>query len=147
MRSPSKFCFLKAAIFAGALSGCAAHDVAFTGEVRSHIKHIVIVVQENRSFDNLFQGYPGADSAASGYAHDGTRVALVPVSLRAAYDLSNGFRDFERSFDHGKMDGWDLRFTTARTGAVIPLNAAQYPQYAYVPHTESAPYFGSFQFG
>lgn len=141
MLFPSKFRFLKAAIFASAFFGCAPHDAAFTGEARSHIKHIVIVVQENRSFDNLFQGYPGADSAVSGYAHDGARVALVPVSLRAGYDLSNGFRDFERSFDHGKMDGWDLRFTTARAGAVIPLNAAQYPQYAYVPHTESAPYF------
>jgi phospholipase C len=30
------------------------------------ITHIVYIVQENRSFDNLFQGYPGADSVASG---------------------------------------------------------------------------------
>ena len=27
------------------------------------IKHIVIIVQENRTFDNLFNGYPGADTA------------------------------------------------------------------------------------
>ena len=30
------------------------------------IKHVVIIFQENRSFDNLFQGYPGADTASKG---------------------------------------------------------------------------------
>lgn len=30
------------------------------------VSHIVVIVQENRSFDNLFYGYPGADSATSG---------------------------------------------------------------------------------
>ena len=29
------------------------------------IKHIVWIVQENRSFDNLFQGYPGADTVST----------------------------------------------------------------------------------
>ena len=28
------------------------------------ITHIVYIVQENRSFDNLFQGYPGADTVS-----------------------------------------------------------------------------------
>ncbi|HEY1428410.1 MAG TPA: alkaline phosphatase family protein, partial [Candidatus Tumulicola sp.] len=31
------------------------------------ISHVVIVVQENRSFDNLFATFPGADGATSGY--------------------------------------------------------------------------------
>ncbi len=143
MRFRSSILAVQAAIVTivtGALAGC-TNDGMFTAAARSHIKHVVIIVQENRSFDNLFQGYPGADSAAFGYAHDGTKVTLVPVSLRARYDLSNGFKDFERSYDHGKMDGWDLRFITARSGAVIPLNAAQYPQFSYVPHDESRPYF------
>ncbi len=30
------------------------------------ITHIVYIVQENRSFDNLFRGYPGADTVSSG---------------------------------------------------------------------------------
>ncbi|MBV8067093.1 MAG: hypothetical protein JO113_03870, partial [Candidatus Eremiobacteraeota bacterium] len=34
---------------------------------RRKIKHIVIVVQENRSFNDLFYGYPGATTAAYGY--------------------------------------------------------------------------------
>ena len=32
----------------------------------SPIQHIVIIMQENRSFDNLFNGFPGADTVHSG---------------------------------------------------------------------------------
>ncbi len=32
----------------------------------SPIQHIVVIMQENRSFDNLFNGFPGADTAQSG---------------------------------------------------------------------------------
>lgn len=31
------------------------------------IQHIVMIVQENRSVDNLFATFPGADGATSGY--------------------------------------------------------------------------------
>src|SRR6202011_2909830 len=51
------------------------------------IEHVVIVIQENRSFDNLFQGYPGADTASSGITSTGQTVALRPVSLRAPSDI------------------------------------------------------------
>jgi phospholipase C len=30
------------------------------------IEHVVYIVQENRSFNNLFQGYPGAYTVPSG---------------------------------------------------------------------------------
>jgi phospholipase C len=33
-----------------------------TATAGGKIKHIVYIVQEGRSFDNLFQGYPGADT-------------------------------------------------------------------------------------
>ncbi|MFY9720538.1 MAG: hypothetical protein WAK16_12935, partial [Candidatus Cybelea sp.] len=33
----------------------------------SKIQHIVIIVQENRSFNNLFYGFPGAHTATFGY--------------------------------------------------------------------------------
>ena len=32
----------------------------------SYIKHVVIVVQENRTFDNIFAGFPGTDRPACG---------------------------------------------------------------------------------
>lgn len=118
--------------------GCSGSP-RFAAEARAHISHVVIIVQENRSFDNLFQGYPGADTAAFGIAHDGTRVQLEPVSLTVAYDMSNGFRDFQTSYDNGKMDGWDLR--RVLNVKAVPLIASQYPQFAYIPHAEVAPYF------
>ena len=45
------------------------------------IEHVVYIVQENRSFDNMFQGYPGADTVSSGKNSKGQTIALQPVSL------------------------------------------------------------------
>jgi phospholipase C len=123
------------------VSACAPlSEALFRAEASAKIKHVVIIVQENRSFDNLFHGFKGSDWVAYGLAHDGTRVTLQPVPLTVGYDLSNGFRDFIASYDHGRMDGWDLR-RIAPVSAEAPLNVAQYPQYAYVPQYETHEYF------
>ena len=101
------------------------------------ISHIIIIVQENRSFDNLFHGYPGADTAIVGRTHGGKIVRLRPVSLRVPYDISNGVADFTQSFDGGRMDGFDQRL-------IVPARAAKrygpYAEYGYVPRSEIAPY-------
>lgn len=55
------------------------------------------MVQENRSFDNLFHGFPGADTVDIGYAHNGSRVALQPALLTVGNDLDNGVA--ERCYD------------------------------------------------
>lgn len=106
----------------------------------SKIHHIVIIIQENRSFDNLFHGFPGADTADYGLSHEGKRVPLRPILLTAPYDISNGFQDFEHSYDNGKMDGWDLRSTTlSRLRKRENVRALQ-PEYGYVPAAEIRPY-------
>ncbi len=58
-----------------------AHGYAATSP-GSYLKHIVVIVQENRSFENMFAGWPGADAPTYGYLHTGKRVALevVPIS-------------------------------------------------------------------
>ena len=38
------------------------HAAAVERGIHTRLKHLVIIVQENRSFDNLFAGWPGADS-------------------------------------------------------------------------------------
>jgi phospholipase C len=130
---------LLAPVLAALVLGGCSHEATFTRDARSHVKHVIVIIQENRSFDNLFQGYPAADTRSYGFAHDGTRVDLVPVSLAVGYDVANGFQDFIKSYDNGKMDGWDLRRVIPVKG--VPLYAAQYPDYAYVPHAESRLYF------
>jgi phospholipase C len=48
------------------------------------IKHIVFVIQENRTLDNIFGGpnaFPGADAAKSGKTSDGTTIALHKIDL------------------------------------------------------------------
>src|SRR5215469_15097944 len=51
------------------------------------IQHVVIIVQENRSFDNLFNGFPGASTAQTGKLSDGQTVELGTIGLDKGYDL------------------------------------------------------------
>jgi phospholipase C len=99
----------------------------------SPIQHVVIVMQENRSFDNLFQGYPGADTQAYGYDQHGVKIDLKPVSLAASYGLNHFSKDFFNATDGGKMDGFDREYVTGKHPA--------HPAYGYVPHDETVPYF------
>ncbi len=72
----------------------------------SPIKHVVIVIQENRSFDNLFARYPGADGATQGTMSTGQVVPLVKGNL-VEYDVAHVHATFLREYDDGKMDGFD----------------------------------------
>jgi phospholipase C len=105
------------------------------------ITHVVYIVQENRSFDNLFQGYPGADTVASGKDSHGKTIDLHPVSLATRYDIDHSAQAmFEACNGTGKLPGTDCRmdgFNNEDYGPGGPRN----PQYVYVPHKESAPYF------
>ena len=73
------------------------------------IQHVIVVVQESRSFDNLFAGYPNADAPTKGLASTGKYVPLKPITLEndscnATYLTGR----FDLVYDGGKMDGWNL---------------------------------------
>ncbi len=53
------------------------------------ITHVVYVIQENRSFDNLFQGYPNADTVSQGMNSQGQTIQLQPESLAAHYQIDH----------------------------------------------------------
>ena len=110
------------------------------GSGAGKIFHVVIIYQENRSFDNLFQGYPHADTVSSGKNSKGQTIQLQPVSLATQYVLDHSMRAMIREC-HGtgklpgtgcRMDGFNL---DSRWGG--PPN----PEYVYVPHSDSKPYF------
>ena len=75
------------------------------------IQHIVFVVQENRSVDNLFNGFPGADTVRVGRRHDGSAVALHEVGLDEPTDVDHARDSFLNAYDHGRADGFDLNGT------------------------------------
>jgi phospholipase C len=79
-------------------------------QVRGHqyIKHVIIVIQENRSFDNLFATYPGADGATTGQIKTGEVIPLVETNLESPLVLNNSHLAFLVDYDGGKMDGFNL---------------------------------------
>lgn len=124
---------LYGAIFlaATALTGCGSGGIAPDTEALlpernavppSPIKHIVIIMQENRSFDDLFNGFPGADTAQTGIYH-GKVVPLQPVSLGDPRDLAHSHTEWWKDWDYGKLDGFDSS------------------GYAYVPQSDVSAYW------
>jgi phospholipase C len=104
----------------------------------SPIKHIVIIVQENRTVDNLFNGFPGADTVRSGLDSNGNVVTLQPRGLAAAYDPYHGHSYFLTEYHKGLMNGFD------REAVRVPKNAPSPPAnvvYAYVPQAQVQPYW------
>ncbi|MGC1381307.1 MAG: alkaline phosphatase family protein [Candidatus Baltobacteraceae bacterium] len=114
-----------------------------TGTGAGKITHVVYIVQENRSFDNLFQGYPGADTVSEGKISNGRTVKLKPAGLAAFYVIDHS-ADAMFAACHGtgklpgtdcRMDGFNKEFHSGGPTGV------KYPEYVYVPHNESKPYF------
>ncbi len=73
----------------------------------SKIQHVIVVIQENRTFDNLFNGFPGADTVTHGLNHRGKRVDLQPEGFEWQFDPSHSHGSLVAEYDHGKMDGFD----------------------------------------
>jgi phospholipase C len=92
------------------------------------IQHVVFIVQENRSFDNLFEGYPGADTSATGYTSTGKQIALTQTPFEAGGSHGHFLADFLAAWNNGQMNGFDLE-------------GGKLTNYAYVPQSETQPYW------
>ena len=68
------------------------------------IKHVVIIIKENRSFDNYFGTFPGANGATYGMAGS-KRIPLGHAKLVSA-DQDHGWVASLEAMDNGKMDGF-----------------------------------------
>jgi phospholipase C len=81
-----------------------ARHASFGNPVGTYIKHVVVIIQENRSFENFFAGYPGADAPTFGYA-DGKKIALRPTSFDGP-DLPHDWQSSIAGWNNGKMNGF-----------------------------------------
>src|SRR5436309_12672455 len=73
------------------------------------IKHVIFIVKENRSFDQYFGLFPGANGTTVGMTRDGQRPLTQGIPERLQHDLLHNYETALSSWDRGKMDGfaWD----------------------------------------
>jgi phospholipase C len=104
------------------------------------VQHVVIIFQENRTTDNLFNGLPGADTAKSGYNSAGAQVTLQSLSMTSRVDVDHSHASFNTAFDGGRMDGFNLERSDCHAGQrKCPPKDVR--AYSYVPKSEVQPYF------
>jgi phospholipase C len=86
----------------------AGADAGVTVTFRTPIEHLVVVVLENHTFDNLFANFPGAHSASAfpdpSFPDGGLQAPVCPDALPR--DLNHGHAPALTDWDQGKMDGW-----------------------------------------
>ncbi|MBV8344654.1 MAG: hypothetical protein JO190_06635 [Candidatus Eremiobacteraeota bacterium] len=139
----------------GALSDVAPQRAASAARpsaghpVSQYISHVIVIVQENRSFENFFAGFPNANAPTFGCiggARSGARparprpgsgsgcpagdqqVPLHPITF-VGPDLRHDWRSSIASWNNGNMDGfWRFGHTSADDA------------YAYVQPTLIQPY-------
>jgi phospholipase C len=114
------------------------------------IKHVVVIVQENRTPDNLFHGlltWPGLHHAnyaiaTEGVNSKGQRVLLQPAPLDTLYDLSHAHSAFVKMYDGGRMDGADLIACSGNCPAVPNFKYVDNSQHIVDPYLELAARYG-----
>jgi phospholipase C len=104
----------------------------------NYISHVVVVIQENRSFDNFFATFPGADGTTYGYMKtaSGTDeyVPLQKVNLQEKCDFGHSYHTVPVDYDNGAMDGFGME-----GGSKKCPGKAGTAVYQYVDPTQIAP--------
>jgi phospholipase C len=76
-------------------------------QTRWPIDRVVVLMMENRSFDNLFGRYPGANGTRTG-VRNGVEVPLIRCPEWLPGDLSHETLAWHDSFNGGAMDGFAI---------------------------------------
>ena len=108
------------------------------GSQSSPISHIVLIVQENRTFNNLFATFPGIVGTTTGkelVSGKEQSINLTKVALEAPKTLRHTYPAYKVGYNHGQMDAFNL----------IPYQSTHKQEgsapYEYVDPTDVAPYW------
>jgi phospholipase C len=108
--------------------------------VGKYIHHVVVIVQENRSFENFFAGFPGADAPTYGYATGSQgryKLELRGITFNGP-DLQHDWYSSIQDWNNGKMDGFDQFGKPDR-------HNGPHPAYSYVEPKYIVPYWAMAQ--
>jgi phospholipase C len=120
-------------------------DIERRAASSSKIQHVIIIVQENRSVDNLFHGYPGADVRSYGYDNAGKKIPLTPIKFEIPWDIDHSLNSYLAACNGTgslpgtdcQMNGFNKELATCGHG---PSQCPPNPAYGYVPASETKPY-------
>jgi phospholipase C len=108
------------------------------GTTRFPIKHIVIIDKENRSFDNLFGTFPGADGATKARVSSGKVVPLGHTPDHTLLDIGHAGDSAAFAENSGRMDHFDALPGALQDGRDIAdteLHQSDIPNYwKYAQH-------------
>ncbi|HEU5225721.1 MAG TPA: alkaline phosphatase family protein, partial [Actinomycetota bacterium] len=104
------------------------------------IEHVVFVVKENRTFNNYFATYPGAEGATEGGTikctqdgcHDGPVVQLTKGPDAYPHDLTHCFRCGLTAINGGKMNGFNRMNGPIPQSEIADLYGADLSNYSYL---------------
>jgi phospholipase C len=102
-----------------------------SGSPGQYIKHVVVIIQENRSFENFFAGFPGANAPTYGFAvvrHHRVKVPLHETTFETNRNLPHTWQAGIRGWNKGKMNGFQS-------------DHGHFLAYTYMDHPEIAPYW------
>ncbi len=136
---------------AALFGGCAASQSSIAPKAaayqsnaasQSPIQHVILMVQENRTFNDLFATYPGTDGTTTGVIKKSDKchvtkthtIALKEVPLVVRKDLNHRYQAYRRAYDNGNMDDFD----DVNFGHGVP--ECTYP-YQYTNPADIAPYW------
>jgi phospholipase C len=93
------------------------------------IEHVVFLIKENRTFDNLFGTFPGADGVSFGFDR-GARRPLTPGTDGSigSEDIPHCYTCSLKAWNDGRMDGFN-QGAVADRWAYTQLQRPQLPNY------------------
>jgi len=94
-------------LFAPCARTAGAAQPISAANTKTPIKHVIVIVMENRSFDNVFRGFPGADSASYGREHTGKTIELKAAPYEGNCDPDHSHEAWVKEYNGGRMNGFD----------------------------------------
>jgi|SRR5580700_361014 phospholipase C len=119
----------------------------------SKISHVIVIIQENRSFESLFAGYPNANAPMTGCASPPPSGSLRPTTssspcpvgdmpeplhkttFQTNSDLKHNWKASMIDWNNGRMDGF------TQWG----MTGGEYKAYEYVERRQTLPYWSMAQ--
>ncbi len=108
------------------LAAAACLLVSSASQAQSPIKHVVFILHENRTFDNLFGTFPNASGATTATISTGQVISLGHTPDRTPLPLNHTWPTEMMVTNFGKMDKFDQLTGCTQNGSLMCLT--QYTQ-------------------